>query len=165
MLIVDDEGNPLEKNLLNENRDNVFRYKKENNTFIFVGEYQIYSELYLTNNTEDKNPNAIIDVNNEYSIEKIGRKFKSLSGGDFDKIPTSNLAKQRCKLEMYNATNRMVNLNLTTIAICWLDVSQLVEFTSNLNNKKEKYLIDSISCNFAEHTMSISGHKFFADFI
>jgi hypothetical protein len=165
VLIVNDEGKPLEKNLLNENRDNVFRYRKEDNTFIFVGEYQVYAELYLTNNKKDTNLNAIIDVNNEYSIEKIGRKFKSLSGGDFDKIPTSNLAKQRCKLELYNATNRQVNLNLTTIAICWLDVSQLIEFTSNLNNKKEKYLIDSISCNFAEHTMSISGHKFFADYI
>ena len=165
VLIVDDEVKPLEKNLLNENRDNVFRYRKEDNTFVFVGEYQVYSELYLTNNQKDKNINAIIDVDNEYSIERIGRKFKSLSGGDFDKIPTSSLAKQRCKLELYNATNRQINLNLTTIAICWLDVSQLIEFTSNLNNKKEKYLIDSISCNFAEHTMSISGHKFYADFI
>lgn len=165
VLIVDDEGNPLEVNLLNENRDNVFRYSKKDNTFIFVGEYQVYSELYITNNTTDKNPNAIIDVNNEYSIEKIGQKFKSLSGGDYDKIPTSNLAKQRCKYELVNATNKQINLSLNCLCIPFLDVNYLIEFTSNSNNKKEKYLIDNISCNFAEHSMSISGHKYFSEFI
>ena len=52
----------------------------------------MYSELYLTNNPNDTNLNAVIDVNNEYTIEKIGRKFKSLSGGDVDKIKLSYLA-------------------------------------------------------------------------
>ena len=165
VLIVDDEGQPLEKDLLNANRDNIFRYKKDNNTFVFVGEYQVSAELYITNNPNDINPNAIIDVNNEYAIEKIGHKFKVLSGGDYDKIPTSNLCKQRCKLEMYNATNKQVSLNLTTLAIPFLDVNQLIEFTSRLNNKKEKFLVDNISCNFAEHSMSISGHKYYAAYI
>lgn len=165
VLIVDDDGNPLDAKLLNENRDNVFRYSKKNNTFIFVGEYQVYSELYLTNNAKDKNPNAIIDINHEYSIEKIGHKFKSFSGGDYDKISTSGLCKRRCEWEMYNATNKQINLTLTTLAIPFLDVNLVIEFTSNSNNKKDKYLIDSINCNFAEHNMSISAHKFYAEFL
>lgn len=163
--IVDDEGNPLETNLLNKNRDNVFRYRKDINAFTFVGEYQCFSELYLTNNTEDKKSNAIIDVNNEYVIEKIGDKLKVLSGGDYDKISTSGLCRDRCKYELVNATNKQINLSLNTLAIPFLDVNQLIEFTPNSNNKKDKYLIDNISANYSEHTMSISAHKYFAEFI
>ena len=130
--IVDDEGNPLEANLLNKNRDNVFRYRKDINAFTFVGEYQCFSELYLTNNTKDKNLNAIIDVNNEYVIEKIGDKLKVLSGGDIDKISTSSLCKDRCKYELINATNKQINLSLNTLAIPFLDVNHLIEFNSIL---------------------------------
>lgn len=165
ILIVNDEGKPLEANYLTANRDCIFRYRRESNDFLFVGEYQVYAELYLTNNIKDTNPNAIIDVNNEYSIEKIGDKLKVLSGGDYDKIPTSGLCLDRCKWELVNATNKQENLSLNTLAVCWLDVNNLIEFTSNLNNKKEKYLIDNISANMADHTMSISAHKYFAEYI
>ena len=163
--IVDDSGNPLEANLLNARRDNVFRYRKDINAFTFVGEYQCFSELYITNNATDTSPNAIIDTDNEYAIEKIGDKLKVLSGGDLDKIPTSSLCRDRCKYELVNATNKQINLSLNTLAICWLDVNHLIEFTSNSNNKKDTYIIDNINCNFAEHSMSISAHKYFAEFI
>lgn len=165
VLIVDDEGKPLQENYLNAGRDNVFRYRKEDNTFIFVGEYQVHSELYLTNDTTDTNQNAVIDVNNEHSIEKIGDKLKVLSGGDFDKIPTTGLCRDRCKYELYNATNRQTNLSLQTLYIPFIDVNQIIEFTSNLNNKKEKYLINTINCNFSNFTANITANKYYADYI
>lgn len=165
ILIVDDEDKLLPANYLTENTDNIFRYRKENNTFLFVGEYQCFSELYLTNNATDTNNKAVIDVNNEYSIEKIGDKLKVLSGSDYDKIPTSGLCKDRCKWELYNATNKQINLNLNTLAIPWLDVNMLIEFTLNSNQKTDKFIINNISCNFAEMTMNITANKYYAEYI
>lgn len=165
VLIVDEEGNPLKENTLAANRDCVFRYKKENNSFLYVGEYQVQSELYLSNDINNKDVNAIIDIDNEYVVEKIGRKLKVLSCGDFEKITSSELCKDRCKLELYNATNKVENLSLNTLCIPFLDVNNLIEFTSNSNNKKQKFLIDNINCNFADHTMSISAHNYYASYI
>lgn len=165
VLIVDDEGKPLQENFLNVGRDNIFRYRKEDNAFVFVGEYQVHSELYLTNDITDTNPNAVIDINNEYSVEKMGDKLKVLSGGDLDKIPTTGLCRDRCKYELYNATNRQTNLTLQTLCIPFIDVNQIIEFTSNLNNKKEKYLINTISCNFSNFTSNITANKYYASYI
>ena len=59
----------------------------------------------------------------------------------------------------------METLNINTVCIPFLDVNYLIEFTPNSNNKTQKFLIDSISCNFAGHTMSISAHNYFATYI
>lgn len=165
VLIVDEEGQPLQENYINANRDNIFRYRKEDNTFIFVGEYQVHAELYLTNNKTDTNQNAVIDIDTEYSIEKTGNKLKVLSGGEFDKIPTSGLCRDRCKYELYNATNRQANLNLQTLCIPFLDVNQIIEFTSNSTHKKETYIINNVSCNFSGFTTDITANKYYATYI
>lgn len=163
--IHDDKGKSLPANYLTANTDCIFRYLEETNEFLFIGEYQCHSECYLTNNINDTSENAVIDPDNEFAIEKIGTKLKVLSGGDFDKIPTSSLCLQRCRYELYNATNKQENLNLNVIAIPWLNVNQIIEFTSHLTNKAEKYIINNISCNYANFTMSISANRFFAEYI
>lgn len=163
--IVNDEGNSPEANYLNENTDCVFRYRKEDNTFLYVGQYQCYSNLYVTNNVNDTNKDAIIDSNNEFAIEKIGDKLKVLSGGDYDKIPTNFLCRRRCEWEMYQAINRQINLNLNCLAVPWLDVNMLIEFTSNSNNKTDRYIINNISANYADYTMTISANKYYAEFV
>lgn len=57
------------------------------------------------------------------------------------------------------------NLTINTVAIPWLDVNQVIEFTLNSNKTKQQYLINNISCNYADHTMSITANRFFANYI
>ena len=163
--IHNDKGEPLASNYLNANTDCIFRYRKDENDFLYIGQYQCYAECYLTNNIHDTSENAVININSEYSIEKIGDKLKVLSGGDFDNIYTNLLCLQRCKYELYNASNKQINLTLNTIAIPWLDVNQLIEFTSNSNNKKQQYMTNNISCNYSDFTMSITCNIYYPNYI
>lgn len=163
--IHNDEGKSLPANYLDANTDCIFRYRENENDFLYIGQYQCHAECYLTNNINDKNEYAVIDETSEYSIEKIGAKLKVLSGGDYDKIYTNSLCHQRCKYELYNAINKQENLTINTIAIPWLDTNQLIEFTLNSTNKTNKYLINNISCNFADFTMSINANRYYQNYI
>ena len=106
-----------------------------------------------------------IDVNNEYVIEKIGDKLKVLSGGDYDKISTSGLCKDRCKYELVNATNRQETLSLTTLLIPWLSVNSIISYTSKNKNNPDNYIINSISFNSNEFIMQIQASKYFCNYI
>lgn len=163
--IHNDKGEPLSANYLNANTDCIFRYRKDENDFLYIGQYQCNAECYLTNNTNDTSEYAVIDTTSEHSIEKIGDKLKVFSGGDYDKIYTNSLCLQRCRYELWNAINKQENLTINTIAIPWLDVNQLIEFTPNCTNKKQKYLINNISCDYSSHQMSISLNRFYPSYI
>lgn len=165
ILIVKEDEQPLEANVMTANTDYVFRYKKLDNTLLFLGQYQAHCKLYISNDESNLDENAVIDKDNKYAVEKIGHKLKVLSGGDYENIYSDELCRQRCKYELYNATNRQDNLTINTVAICWLDVNQVIEFTSNSNGNKDKYIINNISCNYADHTMSISANRYFANYI
>jgi hypothetical protein len=163
--IHNDKGESLPANYLDENTDCIFRYRKDSNDLLYIGQYQCHAECYLTNNTNDISENAVINTDSEFTIEKIGHKLKVLSGGDYDKIYTNSLCLQRCKYELYNMTNKQENLTINTIAIPWLDVNQLIEYTLNSNNKKGSYIINNISCNYADFTMNISANRYYPNYI
>lgn len=161
ILIVDETGKAIPANMFKSNTDYVFRYRKESNDFIYLSQYQAHARMYVSNNINNHDENTIVDVNNEYAVEKIGNKLKVLSGNDYERIYSDDLCKQRCKYELRRSTSNQIALNLNTIAIPWLDVNQVIEFTSNSNNKKEKYIINNISVNYVEYTMNILCSKYF----
>lgn len=165
ILVVKEDGTNIEKNALSSNTDYVFRYRKSTNDFLFLGQTEVHTRMYISNDKNNTDENAMIDVNNEFAVEKIGHKLKVLSDDSVSNIYSDDLCRQRCRRELYNSTNRKDTLTLNTMAIFWLDVNQLIEFTSNSSKEKHKYLIDNISCSFADCTMSINGHKFFAEYI
>jgi uncharacterized protein YfkK (UPF0435 family) len=107
----------------------------------------------------------MIDVDNEFAIEKIGDKIKVLSGGNIDNIHTDSACRQRCRYELYNATNRKDNLSLTILAVPFLDVDQVIEYTTKSNEKTNKYIINNISCNYSEFTMNISANRYYLEYI
>ena len=165
ILIVKDNGESIDKNTFDTNTDYVFRYRKSSNDMLYLGQYQSYARMYISNDENNKDKNAVIDIDNEFAVERIGHKMKVLSDNTTSNITSDELCEQRCKYELYYATNKNINLNLNIICIPWLDVNQLIEYTSNSNNKKEKYIINNISCNFAEHTMNIGASKYLASYI
>lgn len=165
VLIVREDGDPLPAGYLVSDTDYVFRYRKADNTFLFIGQYQCYANCYVTSNVNDTSENAMIDKDNEFAIEKIGDKLKVISGGDIDNIHTDSACRQRCRYELYNATNRKDNLSLTILAVPFLDVDQVFEYTTNSNRKTNKYIINNISCNYSEFTMNISANRYYPEYI
>ena len=165
ILIVNESGEAITKNVLSANTDYVFRYRKASSDFLFLGQYQAYARMYISNNKNNSDPNAVIDINNEFSVEKMGHKLKVLSDDSVSNITSDDLCRQRCKYELYNSTNKKDNISLTTISIPWLDVNQLIEFTSNSTGETNRFIINSISTNYSEMKMNIIASRFFAEYI
>ena len=163
--VVDLDNKPLAANYLNANTDCVFRYRSESNDFLYVGQYQCYGEAYLTNNILDNSEFAVINEDNDFSVEIIGHKLKTLSGGDYDKIYTNSLCRQRCRYELYNATNMQDTMTLNVIPIPFLDVNQKIQFTSNSTKETHDYLVTNISCNYSEYTMTLNLSRYYPTYI
>ena len=163
--VVNDEGNPLAANYLEAKTDCLFRYRAVSNDFLYIGQYQCYGEAYLTNNTNDNSEYAVINENNDFSVDSIGHKLKVLSGSDFDKIYTNDLCRQRCRYELYNSTNMQDTMSINVIPIPFLDVNQKIQFTSNSTHETHDYLITNISCNYSEYTMTLSLSRYYPTYI
>jgi len=163
--IVDDKGNSLPSDYLKPGLDYVFRYRKLDNTFLYLGQYQVYGEAYLTNNINDKSEYAIIDENNDFSIEAIGERLKVLSGGEYENIYSNGLCLMRAKWELMQTINLNSTLSLGIVAVPWLDVNMIIEFTSNNMNEVHQYIIRDISCNYSEFTMELGLSRYYPDYI
>lgn len=163
--IVDDNGKAISPGYLEANTDCIFRYRQDTNDFLFLGQYQCYGEAYLTNNTNDKNKYAVTNDKSDFSIEVIGERLKTLTGNEYDNIYTNSLACQRARYELYNSTNRQDTLTLTTIAIPWLDVNQIIQFTSNITHETNDWIITNISCDYSNFTMTINTSRYYPTYI
>jgi len=164
-LIVNSDDSVLEIGYLEANVDYVFRYRVESDDFLFLGQYQVYGEAYLTNNTNDTNEYAVISQDNDFSVEKIGNILKVFTGGDYDLIYTNRLAEMRARYELYNCTNKQNSLSITTMFIPWLDVNMKVQFTSNLIKGTHEYLITNISCDYSSGQMSINLNRYYPEYL
>ena len=140
--IVNDQHIPLEAGIL-EATDNVFRYRKDTNDFLWLGQYQCFGEA--------------IDMDGEYGTNVIGERLKVLS---FPEVYTNFLCNQRAKYELVESTNKQIKLSLQTIAMPFLEVNDLIQYTPN-GEETGLYLVNSISCNYAEYTMSIELSKYY----
>lgn len=164
-LIVDDTGNTLKEKYLDKDTDCIFRYRKESDDFLYIGQYQCIGEAYLTNNTTDTNEYAVIDEVSDFSIEVIGDRLKVLTGGDYDKIYTNSLCNQRARKELYDASNMQDSLSISVIAIPWLDVNMKIQFTSNITNQISEYVVKNISCDYSTYQMNLQLSRFYPDYI
>ena len=163
-LIVNSDGGSLESGYFESNVDYVFRYRVESDDFLYLGQYQVYGEAYLTNIKDDKNEYAVIREDNDFSIEKIGDILKVFTGGEYDLIYTNQLANMRARYELNYYTNKQDTLVITTIFIPWLDVNMKIEFTSNLTKETCEYLITSISCDYSTGQMTINLNRYYPEY-
>lgn len=166
-IVYDVAGNfePLPKGYLDANTDCVFRYREDTSDFLYLGQYQCYGEAYLTRNLNDTNKYAVTNDKSDFVIEEIGKRLKTLNGGDYDNIYTDSLACQRARYELYNATNKQESLSLNIIAVPWLDVNQIIKFTSNTTNETNEWIITSISCDYSAYTMSVNASRYYSTYI
>lgn len=118
----------------------VAKYIQNGNYFLFMGEVTPHAIA------EDTNPDSPFYINGTSGKLRI-----VLSGGDYDNIYMSTLAKERANWELYNRCKVKDNITLQCIPIYWMDVNWLVEIT--LPNKqgieeKNQYIIKQINTTF-----------------
>jgi hypothetical protein len=126
-----------------ENRANVYYVAK----YIQSGDYWLFmGEVTPSATAEDINPDSPFYVNGT-----TGRIRIVLSGGEYDNIYMSTLAKERADWELYSRCKIKDSITLQCVPIYWLDVNWLIEIT--LPNKqgeeeKNKYIIKQINTTF-----------------
>lgn len=143
LYISDDKGVHIPAETF-ANTYNVFKYRKINNDFYWLGEYQVYAEASETNTLSP------------FHKSKIGEITKVLAGGDFEKIYSNSLAQDRANYELYHATRLQETMNLNMIDIPWLDVNWLIEYQSYTTKDTNKYVIKQINGSSTSGTIDIS---------
>lgn len=88
--------------------------------WIFLGHQQAQAVA------KDENPESPF-----YIYGSVGEIRLVLYGGEYDNIYSDDLAQQRANYELWKRTRLEDTITLTCIPIPWLDVNQLVEYTSH----------------------------------
>ena len=148
LYITDDKGTVIPPNTL-ETGYNVFKYRKLDNNFYLLGQYQVYAESSETN------------VDSMFHKDKIGEIVKVCTGDEYSLIYSNSLAQDRADYELYHACRLQESINITLIDIPWLDVNWLVEYTSYTTKETNKYVIKQISGSSSSATIDISLVKFY----
>lgn len=123
---------------------NVFKYRKANNDFYWLGEYQVYAEA------------EEINTNSPFHKSKIGTITKVCSGGEYEKIYSNSLAQDRADYELYHACRLQENMNINMIDIPWLDVNWLIEYQSYTTKDIKKYVTKQITGSTTSGIIDVS---------
>ena len=91
-----------------------------------------------------------------------------LSGGDYDNIFMTSLAKERAEWELYTRCKVKDSISVTCVPIYWLDVNWLVEITLPNKYGKEQtlqYIIKSINTTIGVNgTQTINMMRYYPEF-
>lgn len=154
--ICKDNGDYIEANHFKANEVWVFKYRKQNDKgfadFYCLGQYLPHGEY-----TEDSK-----DV--LYSTANVNKTLLQVI--ELDSIYSDDLAYQRAVYETYLKCRRRDTINLNMMAVYWLDVNQKVEYIPIGANTDTpyQYLVDNISYNSTDGTMSVSLQRFYDDY-
>lgn len=121
---------------------------------------------YIINSESDKiTPDMTESEKKEYynpfAIDEIGEVRNVLGDGDYEKIYTDDLARQRAEYENWKSMRLNTTLTLELKPIFWIDVNQKIQYKSKTTGKIEEYIIKSISSSSISGTMTIEAVKFF----
>lgn len=148
LYITDDKGKNLPANTV-EIGYNVFKYRKADNNFYWLGHNEVYAEASETN------------TESIFHKDKIGEIIKVCSGDEYSKIYSNSLAQDRADYELWHACRLQESLELNLIDIPWLDVNWLIEYTSYVTKETNRYVIKQISGSSSSATIQISMVKFY----
>lgn len=132
LYITDDKGVNLPASTLAPTY-NVFKYRKVNNDFYWLGEFEVYAE------SSEKN------ISSPFHKSKIDEVTKVCTGGEYEKIYSNSLAQDRADYELYHACRLKESVNINLIDIPWLDVNWLIEYQSYITKDTKKYVTKQIS--------------------
>ena len=141
--ITDDKGKHIPANKLAATY-NVFKYRKADNDFYWLGDYQVYADA-----SEEH-------LSSPFHKSKIGEVKKVLTGDEYSKIYSNSLAQDRADYELYHACRLQESINVNMIDIPWLDVNWLIEYQSYTTKDIKKYVIKQITGSTTGGTIDVS---------
>lgn len=122
--------------------------------------FQFMGEVIPRGSAKENNPDSPF-----YIGGSVGEIRQVLSGGEYDNIYTTDLARQRAEWELYTRCRLQDSITVNCVPIYWLDVNWLVEIT--LPNKygteeKEQYIIKEINISGGSGSnMSVTMQKYY----
>lgn len=153
-LVKNEDGSNVNPNTFIANTYYVVKYIENGSYFLFMGEVTPYAKV------EDLNPNSPFYVNGT-----TGRIRIVLSGGEYDNIYMSSLARERANWELYTRCKIQDNITLECTPIYWLDVNWLIEITlPNKQGTEEtiQYITKQISTTFdVSATQQITAMRYY----
>lgn len=147
--IQNDDGTPA--TIQAETGDVVFCVQYKGTYWRWLGHLQAYGFA------EDTNPDSPFYVGGT-----VGRIRQPLYDGDYANCMSDKLAQTRADYELWMKTNMNNSLTLTATVIPFLDVNQLISYTSWETKETSKYLIKSINMGLSpDDSMTITVIKFY----
>ncbi len=143
LYITNDKGEYLKESAIAPTY-NVFKYRKVENNFYWLGEFQVYAEASETN------------LSSPFHKSKINEITKVCTGGDYEKIYSNSLAQDRADYELYHSCRLQETMNVNMIDIPWLDVNWLIEYQSYTTKDTRKYVIKQINGSTTGGTIDVS---------
>lgn len=140
----------------------------------YLGQYQPHAICVMTSNLKDpvytmdyfkakyncKNVTLRLDTDSEFSVQKKGLLFETLSGDNFDNILSNSVAISNSIY--YNQRSSIMNDTVTicTKMIPWLDVNVKVSYKKQQESEEHQYIIKSVSHSLEDMTSTITMYKF-----
>ena len=143
------EYKPLQYKKFNSEDMFCFKFLEKQNLWVYAGMYQI--EGYHENN----------DSNSPFSIDKIGYRLQILSGGEYDDITTSVLAKERAEYETWLKSRLTDTVTLEMVIIPFLETNQKIQYKKLSYGSVDIYIIKSLSYSYMDGTMTMTMNKFY----
>lgn len=98
-----------------------------------------------------------------FTIDKIGRRNKIFSGGDYDNYTTDESAMEVAEYLLWQGCRLTDSLTLSMILIPWLDVNQKVKYAPKYMKTMVpvEWIIKKIDTNLGEGTMNITLSRYY----
>lgn len=147
--VKDDDNKLLPQGRLQPDTLYCFRYRKKDDCFILLGQWQAYG-MY-----EEKSKDCPYSTANLYEITRVITD---------DAIYSDSLCAQRAKYEVYMSTFMQDVLSLEMIDIPFLDVNQKISYIPHNETVENQYIVNSISRNSGTGMMNVSLTRFSEDY-
>lgn len=154
------------------------------NKFVLVGELQVrcivqeiketpsenakqyYKEINNCNNVE-----WVINPDSPYACTLapttgriIGEIKQVLNDGEYAEIYSTSLAYERARYENWLKCRLQDRITIEAILIPWIDVNQKIQYTSPITGEIGTWIVQSVSFNFEDWTMTVTASRFYPNY-
>jgi hypothetical protein len=127
---------------------------------------QYYKEQNNCNNVEwVVNPDSTYACTIAPTTGRITGEIKQvLSDGDYADIYSTDLAFERARYENWLKCRLQDRVSFEAILIPWIDINQKIQYTSPITGDVGTWIVQSVSFDFENWTMSVTASRFYPSY-